>query len=768
VFTAFCESHASQVPFHAVARLLRVAFGVDDLDGQAARDRVRDRLPDPDPEDLALFDDLLGIADPDAALPSIDPDARRRRLTALVNATSLARETPAVYVVEDAHWIDEVSESMLAEFLMVIPQTPSLVLLTYRPEYRGALTQVAGAQTVALAPLSDPEAAALISELLGLDPSVVGLGQTIAQRAAGNPFFAEEIVRELAERDVLQGQRGAYISMGEVAEVNVPATLQATIAARIDRLDPLAKRTLSAAAVVGSRFGLDLLTAVGVEPVVTELVAAQLIDQVRFTGQPEYVFHHPLIRAVAYESQLKSDRAELHRRVAAVIQQRDAGSVDESAALIAEHLEAAGDLREAFGWHMRAGTWLNFRDIKAARLSWQRARQIADRLPADEPDRAGMRIAPRAVLCGTAFRVSALDEAGLDELRELSTAAGDKVSLAMAMTGHVWALVFRGRHRESSALASQLVGLIESIDDPTLTLELLCMAIAPKAATGETDEALRLASAVIKLTDGDPHKGNLLIESPLSLAMMVRAVARLCRGESGWKQDVECGAAMCRDYTPVGYPPILLLKYGFGIPSGAILADAGAVQESADTLERAQRYGDDVSLVIALFLRGLILAQQDSPHREEGLHLLGTAREAAVEQSVTALLPWIDLEFAKDKARTRDFDAAIELLRAVADRELHSGNAVLHAAATAALVESLLRRGSDTDVQEAAAAIERLAAVPTDPGFILNEIPLLRMRALLAKAHGDEAAHRDYRDRYRAMATSLGFEGHMKWAEAMP
>ena len=78
---------------------------------------LRDRVPDADPEDLLLFDDLLGIADPDIALPKIDPDARRRRLTALVNAASLARETPAVYVVEDAHWIDEVSESMLADFL---------------------------------------------------------------------------------------------------------------------------------------------------------------------------------------------------------------------------------------------------------------------------------------------------------------------------------------------------------------------------------------------------------------------------------------------------------------------------------------------------------------------------------------------------------------------------------------------------------------------------------------------------------------------------
>ena len=144
VFTAFCESHTSQVPFHAVARLLRAATGVEGLDEQTARDRVRDGIPEADPEDVLLFDDMLGIADPTAPLPAIDPDARRRRLTALVNAASLAREAPAVYVVEDAHWIDAVSESMLADFFTVIPQTPSLVLVTYRPEYEGALTRVHG------------------------------------------------------------------------------------------------------------------------------------------------------------------------------------------------------------------------------------------------------------------------------------------------------------------------------------------------------------------------------------------------------------------------------------------------------------------------------------------------------------------------------------------------------------------------------------------------------------------------------------------------
>ena len=155
-------------------------------------------------------------------------------------------------------------------------------------------------------------------------------------------------MRELAERGVLRGQRGAYLSTADVAEVSVPATLQATIAARIDRLDQKAKRTLSAAAVIGSRFSLDLLTQLGVEPVVADLAAAQFIDQVRFTRQPEYVFHHPLIRAVAYEAQLKSDRAELHRRVAAAIELQSPESVDENAALIAEHLEAAGDLPAAY------------------------------------------------------------------------------------------------------------------------------------------------------------------------------------------------------------------------------------------------------------------------------------------------------------------------------------------------------------------------------------------------------------------------------------
>ena len=375
VFATFCESHTSDIAFHVVTALMRAASGVTDLDDEVARAKVRAQIPDADPQDLLLLDDLLGIADPTVPLPLLDADTRRHRLGALINAAMAARTTPAVCVVEDVHWIDKVSESMLADYLAVIPHIHALVLITYRPEYQGVLARSPGSHTVFLAPLNASQTAALTAEMLGSHPSVAGLAARVAERAAGNPFFVQELVRELAERGVLDGEVGGYVCRSSIGDVSVPATLQATLAARIDRLEPGAKRALGAASVIGSRFDPDLLSALRVDPLLDELVNAELIDQVRFTPRPEYAFRHPLIRTVSYESQLKADRADFHRRVATAIEAR--GSPDEDAALIAEHLEAAGDMQAAYSWHMRAGKWLRRRYHDAARTSWQRAEQIA-------------------------------------------------------------------------------------------------------------------------------------------------------------------------------------------------------------------------------------------------------------------------------------------------------------------------------------------------------------------------------------------------------
>ena len=768
VFTTFCESHASQIPFYAVAQLLRAITGVEGLDAQVARDRLRERVSDADPEDLTLLDDLLGIADPDAVSPRIDPDARRRRLTALVNAALLARETPAVYVVEDAHWIDAVSESMLADFLTVIPQTPALVLITYRPEYRGALSRVDGGQTTALAALSDSETAALVSILLGRDPSVAAVGDSITQRAAGNPFFAEEIVRELADRGVLRGERGEYKCTAKVAELGVPATLQATIAARIDRLDPKAKRTLGAAAVVGSRFGRDLLTVLGVEPVVDDLVVAEFVDRVSLTSQAEYVFHHPLIRAVAYESQLKSDRAELHRRVAAAIEARQPESIDENAALIADHLEAAGDLHAAFEWHMRAGNWSTHRDITGARMSWERARHVADRLPAEDPRRMTMRIAPRTWLCATIWRVSAsLDDIDFAELRGLTAAAGDKRSLVIGMTGLVSLMQFYGEYTEASRLASQHVELLDSIGDPEMTVGLLTVPMIVKWSVGAVTEALELSQRAIDASKGDPTMGNLIVGSPLALALVMRASARCALGISGWREDFDNAIALARRNDKFTFCAVVMFKY-IATQSWALLPDEDALRDTAEALEIAEQFGDDFTLTNAEFTRGLILVRREDADRKLGFELLDRVRRVALEHRNLIVAAWCaDIDFATEKNRVGDYDGAIGLCRAVLDNEIRCGEMTNRGWCTTVLVEALLNRGRDGDVDEAQNAIDNLAATPTDPGFVYHKLPLLRLNAMLAKARGDGDRYREFRERYRALAESSGFEGHIALAQAM-
>jgi class 3 adenylate cyclase/tetratricopeptide (TPR) repeat protein len=770
VFWAFCESHAGDIPFHVVSRLLRAGTGVADLDSEAARMRVRARVPNGDPQDLLLLDDLLGIADPGMPLPQIDPDARRRRLTAMINTASLARTEPALYIIEDAHWIDAASESMLADFLTVIPRTPSMVLITSRPEHAGALTRVHGAQTIALAPLGDSDTAALLGELLGPDPSVAELAAIIADRAAGNPFFAEEMVRELVQRGVLAGERGGYVCRADVAELSVPATVQAAIEARIDRLNTPAKRTLTAASVIGARFGAELLAALGIDAVFDELLSAELIDQVRFTPSAEYAFRHALIRAVAYESQLKSDRAEWHRRLAAAIQESDPESVEENAALIAEHLQAAGELHAAYGWHMRAGAWSTNRDIAAARVSWERARQLADALPADDPGQLSMRIAPRTMLCATDWQGRAVDESRgrFAELRQLCSVAGDKVSLAIGMSGLATELLYAGRPGEGSRLASEQMALLESIGDPNLTIGLAFVAFINWFDSGEFGEMLRWSQTVIDLAEGDPVKGaGFGLGSPLAIGLAFRGVARWWLGRPGWRQDLHDAFAMARNSDPATLALVLTWTYGLAITYGVLRADDSALRTIEEAMQTAQRASSDIALIFTEYALGVALLYRDAAaDRRRALEPLVQAREWQRER-MPSLVPVTELAVAREQARRGDRDAAIPVMRKAVD-ELHQAERLGYGVwGTGILVETLLDRDAEGDLAEAQAAIDRLANLLPDDGSAMGEITLLRLRALLTRVRGGNVAYRDLVSRYRAMAESLGFEGHIAWAEAM-
>jgi len=772
VFWVFCESHARDVPFYAVTRLLRASTGVADLDSDAARAQLRAYVPaDADPQDQLLLDDLLGVADPDVALPQIDPDARRRRLTALVNTISMARTQPALFIIEDAHWIDAVSESMLAGFLTVIPRTPSMVLITSRPEYDGALTRVHGAQTIALAPLGDSDTAALLSELLGSDPSVAELAAIVAERAAGNPFFTEEMVRELAQRGVLTGERAGYMCHTDVADVAVPATVQAAIEARIDRLDTPAKQTLNAASVIGARFGAELLAALGVDAVFDELLGAELIDQVRFTPSAEYAFHHPLIRAVAYESQLKSARAQVHRRLAAAIQEREPGSTDENAALVAEHLEAAGDLHAAYGWHMRAGAWSTNRDIGAARLGWERARRIADAMHADDPDQLAMRIAPRTMLCATDLQAREVQgsRARFAELRELCSAAGDKVSLAIGMSGPATELCYAGRTREASRLASEQMALLESIGDPTPMMGLAPIAFVNWLGVGEFGEILRWSQTVVDLSAGDPAKGaGFGVGSPLAIALAWRGTARWWLGRPGWRQDLHDAVAMARRSNPETLAGAVAWTYGFAMQYGVLRADDSVIRASEDALQTARRASYDRALGLTAYTLAVGLLNRDAAaDRDRGLELMMQTRDLWLRKRALFLIPVTDLWAARETARRGDRDTAIGEMRRAVDELRRAGNVFYGVWGTGVLVETLLERGTESDLAEAQQEFDRLANLRADHDSAMLEITLLRLRAQLARARGDDVAYRDLAIRYRAMAESLGFEGHIGWAKAM-
>lgn len=766
----FCESHVRDVPFHALTRLLRAAYGVADLESAPARARVREQIPDADPGDLMLLDDLLEIADPDVVLPQMDVEARRRRVMAMVTAGSSARRNPALFVVEDAHWIDTVSESLLAELLDAAAHSSVLVLITARPEYRGVLSRISGARTITLAPLDDCNVMSLVGELVGADPSVGKLIRVVAERAAGNPFFAEEIVRDLVQRRVLEGVGRAYVCFADVAEISVPATVEAAIEARIDRLARAAKTTLDAASVIGVRFSSDLLESLGFEPALTELLDNDLVEQVRTAPNPEYTFRHPLIRSVAYDSQLRSDRVDWHRRVAAAIEDRAAGSVEASAALIAEHRHAAGELGAAYGWYMRAGAWSVNRNLSAARVSWERASEIADLLADKNTELLPMRIAPRTMLCAT-VGIGSVTEQGpgrFEELRELCESAGDKVSLAIGMAGPITELLYSGRSPEGAQLAAEQMALLDSIDDHVPLMSLAFLPFCTWVDYGETDQLLRWTQTVVELADGDPAKGGGFgLASPLACAKALRGYARWWRGIAGWQDDLREAVVVARDSNAETFSAVVAWVYAAAFQYGVLRPDDTAMRDIEDAV-RASVNASNVAGALANYALGVaLLNRDDAAERQRGVEVMTRVREIISTEKAIFLDPIAHVWQVGEAARGEALDGPVVVMRSAAtvlqrDRRLGYGVWVI-----ARLAETLLQRCAQGDIAEARAAIDWLDDLreARQPG--ITAVTVVRLRALLAKALGDVQTYRGTVDRYRAMADSLGFVGHIALAAAM-
>ena len=340
--------------------------------------------------------------------------------------------------------------------------------------------------------------------------------------------------------------------------------------------------------------------------------------------------------------------------MAAAIEQQNPGSLDEKSALIGEHVEAAGDLHAAFDWHMRAGTWSNNRDVAAARVSWDRARQVADALPDDDPDRTAMRIAPRTILCATGWRVHADDShVRFEELRELCALAGDKTPLAIGIAGPIGVHYERGEIQQASRLASEQLVLLESIGDPTLTAQAGFSAMGIKAQVGEIVEALRWSQATIDWAGGDLTKGGLIIGSPLAWAKLLRGTAGWWFGRRGWREDLDDAFATAESADAM----TLALVHSWtciGMMNGVLPVGDAAVESVEKTLRTAQASGDDYAVAMIKCGLGVVLLWRgDAADGDRGLELVAQVRDLCLHQQY----PLSELRVYRLDCRARESQA---------------------------------------------------------------------------------------------------------------
>jgi class 3 adenylate cyclase len=367
VLEAGSVSYGKATPFLPLADLLRAYFRIEDRDdARTIRAKITgtmltlDRaLEDSLPAVLWLLD-ALALDDPFFAL---DPAQRRQRAIDGVKRVLLreSRVQPLLLVFEDLHWIDAETQAFLDSLVESVPTAPVLIATNYRPEYRHGWGSKTYYRQLRIDPLAAETADELLEGLLGDDVSVRPLKPVLIQRTEGNPLFLEETVRTLVEMRTLVGGAGSYRLASPMDTISMPATVQAILAARIDRLAPELKRLLQAAAVIGKDVPVSLLEAIAELPAaelrraLTQLQTSEFLYEARLFPDLEYTFKHALTHEVAYGGVLQERRRALHARVVDAIERQYAGRLAEQVEVLAHHALRGGVRTKAQRYLREAG-----------------------------------------------------------------------------------------------------------------------------------------------------------------------------------------------------------------------------------------------------------------------------------------------------------------------------------------------------------------------------------------------------------------------------
>jgi class 3 adenylate cyclase/DNA-binding IscR family transcriptional regulator len=736
--------HGKAVPLQPALQLFRNVFGLTEGDSdRTARDKIAGRLVLLDPsltDALPLLFDFLQIPDPERPAPPMEADMRNRLILDIVGRLTQARSArePAVILLEDLHWIDEASEALLVAMVESIVRARTLVIVNTRPTYEVAWTNKSFYRQIPLLPLGREAIGELMQDLLGGDESLAALPALIEERTGGNPFFIEEVVRELADSGLLEGTKGCYRLARPITELPVPATVQGVLAARTDRLAERDKEVLQSAAVIGRSFSLDLLASIvdlprqQTEQALDALVAGEFLFVESLYPSVEYGFAHSLTRDVAYESLLAERRRVLHAAIARSLAATTAEArIDELAALLAHHHEAADEPLEAARWHARAAAWIGLRDERECFRHWQRVRTMLAEVP-ETQETIGLGLAARnsMVLRGLRAGIADLGVAGLlDEARALAVRSDDPATELMveAIVGSV--SYYLGDLIEAGQLLDGTIARARAGNLPTVVSTALVPWLVATGFHGPVSKVIQLLDE-IEVPDPEAarvvlgYDATAFVESmhafTLVLAGRVPDALRVLE-----RAEEAARAAADPNAVSVGAAMACWIDLVLGDVESAVRHGRRSVQE-------AERMG--AAMIVSNAYACLSFALGSSERIDEAAAALQRLEQVAQPMHAT-LLPVLR---ALQHRSVGDSTGCCALLPEAIDELMRSGNRIF--AIQAAMIRASILLDSDAEAfEEELRRTERLVE-ETEAWLFTPAIAVLR--AELQRRRGDEAGWR--------------------------
>lgn len=499
VLEAFSVSHGKASAYLPVIDVMHAYFRISpDDDARTRREKVAGRLLLLDPaldEIRPYVFALLGLVEGEDPLAQMDTQIRRRRTQGAIKRI-LLRESlnqPLLVVFEDLHWIDEETQKLLNLLADSIGTARLLLLVNYRPEYAHAWGNKTYYTQLRLDPLGRESAEEMLGTLLGEGTDLVQIKRLMAEKTEGNPFFMEEIVQALFEEGILR-RNGEIVLTQPLDHIRIPATVQAILAARIDRLPKEQKELLQTVAVIGREFSLSLVRAITshapdtLDRMLNHLQLAEFIYEQPAVGDTEYVFKHALTLEVAYNSVLIERRKVLHERVASAIESLHANTLDEHLDQLARHYSRCANTAKAIEYLRRAGEQAVGRSAYTEAEERAAAGLALFNQAGSEghgPDELALQFILARALGATRGMGSPEAEEAFARCLELAERLDDRPMLFSALTMLRVARMFALQLHESRRLAERMVTLAHEADNPDMLASAYFAVANASLAVGE-------------------------------------------------------------------------------------------------------------------------------------------------------------------------------------------------------------------------------------------------------------------------------------------